>query len=76
MKNLDTEKLQKHIDCLFGESQILNSEIRLLSIIGQQINARGYRNLDKAAILQELGQMQIILWQLHSEMSLIDDLLK
>ena len=74
MKN--TEDLNKYIGQLFSESLKVSSPVGMLHIIREKINERGYQHFDKEDILCELGRLQYIMGQLHTEMLRIDDLLK
>ncbi len=74
MKN--TEDLNKYIGQLFSESLKVSIPVQMLHMIREKINARGYQHFDKEDILCEMGQLQRIMGQLHTEMLRIDDLLK
>jgi len=68
--------LNRHMGQLFSESLKVSNPVQMLHIIREKMNARGYQCFDKEDILNELGQLQRIVGELHSKMLCIHDLLK
>ena len=71
-----TEELSKHLGELFNASLKVSAPLQMLHLIREKMSARGYRDFDKAPILKEMGRLQQIMGDLHSEMLLIDEILK
>ena len=69
-------ELHRHIGKLFETSLKISWPIQQLHQIREKIGARGYQEFDKSGIRSEMGQLQQVLHSLHTEMLLIDELLK
>jgi hypothetical protein len=72
----EQSELHRRIGSLFGVSLKIASPVSQLHLIREKIAARGYQPFDKEDIMGELGKLQHIAGELHSEMLRIDDLLK
>jgi hypothetical protein len=68
--------LLKEIGNLMAISLKIANPISQLHLIREKIMARGYYTFDKPDIMDELGRLQHITGELHSEMLRIDELLK
>jgi hypothetical protein len=74
--NSKPDQLNQQIGQLFSQSLKISSPIQMLHIIREKINYRDYQPFDKEDILNELGQLQKIMAQIHNNMLQIDEILK
>ena len=72
----NTTELTRHLGELFNSSLKVSAPLQMLHVIREKLSARGYREFDKASILKEMGRLQKIMGDLHSEMLEIDELLR
>ncbi len=68
--------VSQHIGSLIAVSYRISNPLSQLHLIREKITARGYQSFDKTDIMDELGRLQHIAGELHSEMLRIHDLLK
>jgi hypothetical protein len=71
-----TEQIKTQIGVLFNKALDIHRPVQTLHLIREKMLARGYQNPDKEDILQELGQMQYLLYQLNMAMLSIHDQLQ
>ena len=69
-------QLNQQIGQLFSQSLKISSPIQMLHTIREKISYRDYQPFDKEDILNELGQLQKIMAQIHTNMLQIDEILK
>ena len=70
------QRLSQHIGNLISIGFRLSNPMSQLLLIREKISVRGYQFFDKPDIMDELGRLQHIAGELHSEMLHIQDLLK
>jgi hypothetical protein len=76
MNTTDSKALSRHMSQLLGESLRIAMPLHNLHTLREKIEARGYQSFDREAILQELGQLQHLMAQLHKGMLHVHDTLK
>lgn len=74
--NAIQQNISQHIGSLITLSFKLSNPLSQLSLMREKILARGYQSFDQPNIMDELGRLQHIVGQLHSEMLRIHDVLK
>lgn len=70
------QRVSQHIGNLIAISFRISNPLSQLLLIREKISERGYRSFDKSDIMDELGRLQHLAGELHSEMLRIHDLLK
>lgn len=71
-----SEALKQSLGVLFNNSLKVSSPIQMLHCMREKIDNRGYYSHDTQDILGELGRLQNIVNQLHSDMLKVHDILK
>lgn len=70
------QRVSQHIGNLISISFRISNPLSQLLLIREKISVRGYQSFDKSDIMDELGRLQHLAGELHSEMLRIHDLLK
>lgn len=70
------QKISQHIGNLIAVNFKISHPLSQLLLIREKISVRGYQSFDKSDIMDELGRLQHLAGELHSEMLRIHDLLK
>ena len=68
--------IANRLDALFSVGLRISNPISSLLIIRSKIICRGFKPFDEHDILSELGKLQRIVGEIHSEMLRVEDIVK
>jgi hypothetical protein len=68
--------IANRLDALFSIGLKISNPISSLLIVRSKIVLRGFKPFDEHDILTELGKLQCIVGQIHSEMLRVEDIVK
>ena len=68
--------IANRLDALFSAGLKISNPINSLLIMRSKIVFRGFKTFDEHDILSELGKLQRIVGEIHSEMLRVEDIVK